>query len=54
MSTHSDINIDVYDINAWCSIGVVVFLIALVTLFGFKWRHESIPIMQVLTILLVN
>lgn len=54
MHRNSDINIDAYNVNAWCSIGVMLFLVTLVTLFGLKWRHDSIPIMQVLTILLVN
>ena len=49
-----DMNIDVENANAWCSVVIMLFLIALVTLFGCKWRHDSIPIMQVLTVLLIN
>ena len=32
----------------------MLFLVTLVALFGFRWRYDCIPIMQVLTILLVN
>lgn len=33
---------------------VMLFLVVLVALFALKWRQDCIPIMQVLTILLVN
>lgn len=42
------------DINIWCSVAVVLFLFTIVTIFGLKWRHDAIPIMQVLNILLIN
>lgn len=54
MYKNSAISLDAYDANVWCSVGVMLFLITLVTLFGLKWRYNSIPIMQVLTILLIN
>lgn len=38
----------------WSSAGVAAFLMVIVGLYMFKWRFDSVAILQVLAILLVN
>jgi positive regulator of sigma E activity len=48
------VGLDLHDTNLWLSSTVLLYLCILVTLYMIKWRHQKIPIMQILTILLVN
>lgn len=50
----TNFSLDLHDANKWASCIVILFLCLEVAVFSFKWRHQSIPIMQVLTILLIN
>lgn len=38
----------------WSSTAVVLFLIAVIAFYWFKWRFDTTPILQVLAILIVN
>lgn len=54
MTDSSALTLDLHDANVWSSFAVILFLCTLLIVFGFKCRHQTIPIMQVLTILLIN